>query len=113
MFTGAALFPGRDAPAQLRKIYRVLGTPSEEEYPGLKALEDYDPATIPQYPAKEWSEICPQADETGLDLLSRMLVYNPDKRISAIEALRHPFFDGVAELEGANVDAVPAEKRTD
>jgi serine/threonine protein kinase len=32
-------------------------------------------------------------EDTPFDLLSKMLVYNPDNRISATEALRHPYFD--------------------
>lgn len=34
-----------------------------------------------------------KCDETAFDLLSKMLVYNPNKRISASEALRHPYFN--------------------
>lgn len=50
---------------------------------------------------KEINEVCPgvpfkqafpQLDDDGIDLLRRMLQYDPTKRISAAEALNHPFF---------------------
>lgn len=40
-------------------------------------------------------QLSPTLDEDGLDLLSKMLVYNPRKRISADEALQHPWFHDV------------------
>ncbi len=41
---------------------------------------------------KSWKEICPRLDDTGLDLLSRMLDYDIKRRITPIEALNHDFF---------------------
>jgi len=34
-------------------------------------------------------------DSTGLDLLSQMVCYDPEQRISALDALNHPYFDDV------------------
>jgi cyclin-dependent kinase len=41
---------------------------------------------------KKWEEIFPTLNQTGIDLISRMLVIDPQKRISAYEALNHEFF---------------------
>lgn len=38
-----------------------------------------------------WDRICPAATNEALDLLSKMLRFDPDERISAAEALKHPF----------------------
>jgi cyclin-dependent kinase 2 len=41
---------------------------------------------------KSWQEICPRLDPLGLDLLSKMLVIDPTKRITPYQALQHDFF---------------------
>ncbi len=73
---------------------RSLGTPDEVSWPGVKALPDYKP-DFPRWAARRdaYSRICPTLDAAGLDLLSKMLVYSPARRISAKDAMRHPFFD--------------------
>lgn len=48
--------------------YRVLGTPSEEIWPGIRQLPDYKP-TFPQWSAQDLSRHVPVLDEAGLDLL--------------------------------------------
>ncbi len=42
-----------------------------------------------------WAAVCPRLNAKGRDLLGRLLVCNPDKRISAAEALQHSFFADV------------------
>lgn len=39
-----------------------------------------------------WKKICPNASEEALELLSLMIKFDPDERIGAEEALKHPFF---------------------
>lgn len=43
-------------------------------------------------------DMCPALDPPGLDLLGRMLVYDPQMRITARQALAHPFFNDIADL---------------
>jgi len=38
-----------------------------------------------------WKLTCPGATEEALDLLSKLLKFDPDERITAAEALKHPF----------------------
>jgi len=75
----------------LLKIFRTLGTPTPEEWPQALLLHDYF-NHFPKFPKASWEELCPTLSHAGLDLLSRMLCFNPDERISANEALDHPFF---------------------
>ncbi|TFK38377.1 kinase-like domain-containing protein [Crucibulum laeve] len=88
---GAPLFPGDSEIDQIFKIFRILGTPSEDSWPGVSQLPDYKP-TFPQWSRQELTRIVPTLDENGLDMLKRTLTYDSAKRISAKRALVHPYF---------------------
>ena len=70
-------------------LCRSLGTPEEASWPGVSGLPDFKP-NFPHWPARKdaYSRICPTLDAAGLDLLSKMLVYAPGRRISAKDAMR-------------------------
>ncbi|KAJ3087623.1 negative regulator of the PHO system [Quaeritorhiza haematococci] len=72
----------------------MLGTPTEKTWPGVTELPDYKP-DFPQYPPASLGALLPklQADSNGagIDLLSRLVEYQPEKRISAEEALRRMY----------------------
>ena len=44
-----------------------------------------------------WKTFLPQLDDDGIDLISKLLELDPDKRILAPEALQHPFFKDLDE----------------
>jgi len=88
---GIPLFPGDSEIDQIFKIFRMLGTPNEEVWPGVSQLPDYKP-TFPQWAKQEIARLVPQLEESGLDLLRRTLTYDSAKRISAKRALIHPYF---------------------
>ncbi|KAI9254643.1 serine/threonine-protein kinase pef1 [Sporodiniella umbellata] len=91
MYTGRPLFPGTTNEDQLQKIFRILGTPTEQTWPGISQLSEYkQPHVI--YPQQSISQVLPSIDVCGLDLLNRMLQYQPQLRISAKEALNHTYF---------------------
>ena len=102
MANGRPLFPGTSERDQLLRIFKALGTPSVEDFPGIVDLPKYDPMT-PVHPAPtSWKSLCKHGTPEMIDLLQRMLQYNPAKRISPEEALAHSFFasSGGAELRG-------------
>jgi len=92
MATKQPLFPGDSEIDQLFRISRTLGTFNEENWPGVTKLPAYN-ATFPSWKAQDLSRIVPQLDAKGIDLLTRMLIYQPGQRISAKSALKHPYFE--------------------
>lgn len=93
MVTKKPLFAGDSDIDQLYRIFRVLGTPNEQNWPGVSKLRDYR-NTFPNYPQNPIETVINglNLDFFGLDLLKRMLTYDPTKRISAKAALHHPYF---------------------
>lgn len=89
---GRPLFPGLDVDDQLKRIFKMLGTPTEETWPHLSKLPDYKP--FPQYhPTQSLAQVTPKLNSRGKDLLQRLLVCNPLHRVSADEAMSHPYFN--------------------
>lgn len=88
---GSPLFPGDSEIDQIFKIFRILGTPNEETWPGVTQLPDYKD-TFPRWSMQELKTVVPNLDEQGLDLLAHTLTYDSAKRISAKRALNHPYF---------------------
>jgi len=97
MFTGRALFPGTTNEDQLQKVIRIMGTPTERTRPGVSQFPEYK-SNFPVYGPQDLRHIVPRIDPLRLDLLRCMLRLPPDLRISAADALRHPWFD---DLPGA------------
>ncbi|KAK7138566.1 hypothetical protein R3I93_015869 [Phoxinus phoxinus] len=93
MLLGKPLFPGTSTINQIEKILSVIPHPSTEDV--LAIGSEYGPSVIqrmllrPQVPL---DEILPASvPPDALDLVQRLLVFNPDKRLSAEEALQHPY----------------------
>lgn len=97
LFLRRPLFPGSDYKDQLKLIFRVIGTPkqgtAEMEFIKSRRARQYI-ASLPQYkPIVPLTELFPQANPLGVDLMSRMLMFDPAARITAKEALEHPYLE--------------------
>ncbi|GFQ01513.1 cell division control protein 2 homolog a [Phtheirospermum japonicum] len=88
------LFPGDSEIDELFKIFRVMGTPTEDTWPGVTSLPDFKTA-FPKWPSKDLTTLVPTLDSAGLDLLVKMLCLDPSKRITARSALEHEYFKDI------------------
>ncbi|CAG2182860.1 unnamed protein product [Oppiella nova] len=85
------LFHGDSEIDQLFRIFRTLGTPVEDNWPGVTQLPDYK-QSFPSWKKNIMPSLMPNTEQSGIDLLQSMLIYDPHKRISAKAALKHPYF---------------------
>ncbi|CAN6449061.1 unnamed protein product [Victoria cruziana] len=96
------LFCGKNEIDQLDKIFRILGTPNEKIWPGYVKLpgvkcnfvkQPYNKLRekFPKFTAASFSGK-PALSDAGFDLLNKLLTYDPEKRITAEEALNHDWF---------------------
>jgi len=98
LMLGQPLFPGESGIDQLVEIIKVLGTPSREQ---IKTMNpNYMEHKFPQIKPHPFSKVFrPRTSTEAIDLVCKLLEYTPEARLSAIEAMIHPFFDEL-RLEG-------------
>ncbi|CAB1312749.1 unnamed protein product [Coregonus sp. 'balchen'] len=70
----------------------TLGTPNNDIWPEVESLPDYK-NTFPKWKSGNLSSMVKNLDKNGIDLLAKTLIYDPPKRISARQAMSHPYFD--------------------
>ncbi|KAL7295323.1 hypothetical protein TKK_0011354 [Trichogramma kaykai] len=92
MLLGKPLFPGSSTINQVERIMATLPTPTEEDLLSISAgygtsLLEKTPAT----PHKSLNDLLPGISNKALDLISNLIVFNPNQRLTAIEALEHPY----------------------
>jgi serine/threonine protein kinase len=92
MHLGRPLFPGQSESSQRDLLFQQLGTPTDATLPGVTELPKWKAAPpVRMYPPPpSLAHLLPDLPEAGVDLLSKMLIYNPAKRISAAAAMEHP-----------------------
>lgn len=86
------ILPGKDYIDQLKLIIRTLGTPSDDELEFISASKarSYIKA-LPYAPTANLHKMFPGATPDAIDLLKKMLQFDPRKRITVDEALQHPW----------------------
>lgn len=110
MATRKPLFPGDSEIDEIFKIFRILGTPSEEDWPGVTSFPDFK-SSFPKWDRKAEEEIISMdgakvLGDHGLDLLENLLVYDPAGRISAKQAVHHSYFLEGKALPGLQQNGV-------
>lgn len=93
------LFPGNNELDQIHKIHNIMGTPPAELLNRLKKHGTHMDFDFPVKQGTGITKLLPHASPDALDLMTKLLTYNPDDRPSAKHALRHPYFREIRELD--------------
>lgn len=92
MLSGRPLFPGRDYSHQLDLILDVIGTPTLEEFYAITSRRSRDYIrSLPIRKRRPFTAMFPQASVEAIDFLNKTLTFDAKKRMTADEALTHPY----------------------
>ncbi|KAL0254947.1 mitogen-activated protein kinase [Diplodia seriata] len=92
---GSPLFDSGELGSDLALVnshFQSLGTPNDDVWPEAKRFRDWGKVQFYEYPSKPWTELLPDCEDKARDLVSRLVVYESSRRLTASEALRHDFF---------------------
>ncbi|ULT81325.1 hypothetical protein L3Y34_011305 [Caenorhabditis briggsae] len=107
------LFKGCDEPNQVDLIFRMMGTPSEKTWPAINKLRIWQTVNFPVFKPGELRRKFLKAkllDESGFDLLNGLLKLDPSQRLTAAEALEHPWFNEYPEcVPNKNLPLIQAD----
>ncbi|OQR70609.1 cyclin-dependent kinase 11A-like [Tropilaelaps mercedesae] len=92
LFLGRPLFGGFSELNQINLIVDMLGTPTEEDWPGLNRLPVMECMELNQRDRRFTDELAPVTSKAARKLLAGMLVYNPESRLSAANCLGENYF---------------------
>ena len=95
-----ALYPGEDYLDQIQRVISVLGTPTYDDQSYIcneQALMFIK--SLPKRSKQSWQSLYPKSNPLALDLLSKMLTFNPNKRYTVEQCLAHPYFEELHSLD--------------
>jgi len=96
-----AILQGRGELDQIDLIFNLLGSPTRDNWSGFSSLPNASTFRWrkgnssnlkKQFPVNSFSGSQTFLDKNGFDLLKKLLILNPESRISAQEALHHRYF---------------------
>ena len=96
---GRPLFPGSNPSDQLVEIIKILGTPTKEDI--LSMNPQFQDHKFPLIKPTPWEKVLRKRiiPEHFVDLISKLIVFNPKERLTAEKALEHPFFDEIKDIK--------------
>lgn len=97
MATGYAPFQGLNSRKQIESIFEIIGTPSGQLWPGFKEDLEKCSISLPNFPGRDLRSLTPRLEDSGVDLLRRMLTCNPLARIAASDAMNHQYFSCISD----------------
>ena len=92
LIKGKPLLKTEKTQEQIKKIIELFGGPKEEDLAGVPNKKEIA-YQVRKFKPKPLEQIFPKTPKDLLDLLGKMFVYNPKKRITAMEIMAHPFFE--------------------
>lgn len=92
------LFQAKNELELISMIFKLLGPPSSNVWPEYSSLPLAKSITLPSPQPHQFRQKFQYMTTAGIDLLMSMLTYDPSQRISADEALEHPYFTYVVSL---------------
>lgn len=117
LLTGHPFLSGSSTTHQLQLIVEALGEPSEEDLASLKSSEHWPLKRREASKGKEpvLKQLLAGYDALAIDLIEKLLVFNPTKRLTAKLALQHPYVadcvsrEDLLELEDMKPLSLPLE----
>ncbi|KAJ3415475.1 Mitogen-activated protein kinase [Chytridiales sp. JEL 0842] len=105
---GKPLFKGRDYVDQLNQILYILGTPDDATLRriGSERAQLYI-RSLKRTNKVPWIQLFPKATPQALDLLEKLLTFDPAARITVEEALKHPYLEAYHDEEDEPVHDKP------
>ncbi|GKE19786.1 mitogen-activated protein kinase homolog MMK1, partial [Tanacetum coccineum] len=101
------LFPGRDHVHQLRLLMELIGTPSEAELGFLNENAKRYIRQLNHYQRQSFNEKFPQVHPAAIDLIEKMLTFDPRQRITVEDALAHPYLTSLHDISDEPVCMTP------
>ena len=87
------LFSGKSSLNQMELIIKLLGRPNDEELKEMKISHTNDLiSNLNTKKSQSMSNLFKGCDKDAVDLIRKLLIYKPNKRITIEESLKHPFF---------------------
>ena len=98
MIKGKPFLRTEDTDGQIKRIIDFFGGPKEEDLIGISKAHEIAQSTKKIKP-KKLESIFTKCPKDLIDLLNNMFLYNPQKRLTAMEIMAHPFFDDLRNKE--------------
>lgn len=93
LILGKVFLKGDSEIGQIFEIFKVFGLPrdTQESWPGVSRLKHFNPV-MPHFEPKALESLFESLSPEGIDLMQKMFIYCPFRRITAREAMEHPWF---------------------
>lgn len=102
------LFPGTNEMDQINKIHNVIGTPPPEVLAKFKKYAAHIDFNFPETEGTGIAKLLPHVSSEGVDMIEKLLAYDPEDRISARQAMRHAWFAELRAMEKRQAAAASA-----